>query len=294
MRIIRASAMGLCFGVRDALETVATIQQPANVTIHGELVHNSHVLVQLQERGFQMCAEDERQHGASTSTVLVTAHGISDRERGRLLDAGKKLIDTTCPLVCRVHESAQRLAREGFHVLVIGRPGHVEVQGIIEDLASYDVVASVDDVTTWRYVRLGVICQTTTPPRLASEIVSAVKHRNPTAEVQFASTICQPTVERQLAVEELCRDVDAVVVVGGANSNNTRQLLKLVLDKGIAAWHVQSAADLRSEWFTHCDCVGLTAGTSTLDETVNEVYEALSILARSEDRDSIPSPRATY
>ena len=284
MEIIRASALGMCFGVRDAIQSAMKLDRPSDVTIHGELVHNNHVLVQLRERGFPMRGEGERNDVPSTSTVLVTAHGISERERRRLHAAGKSMIDTTCPLVRRVHESAQRLERDGFHVLVIGRPNHVEVQGITEDLASYDVVASIDDVTRWPFSKLGVICQTTTAPRQANEILTAIQNKNPAAEVRFINTVCQPTADRQEALERLCGLVDAVVVVGGANSNNTRQLLALAREKETPAWHVQSAADLRSEWFADCERVGLTAGTSTLDETVDEVYEALTALGKSKSQ----------
>jgi 4-hydroxy-3-methylbut-2-enyl diphosphate reductase len=278
MKVIRASAMGLCFGVRDALEAARDVERPGDVTIHGELVHNRQVLVQLAQRGFQMLPEDGRARVPATTTVLVTAHGVSDRERGRLAAAGKELIDTTCPLVRRVHDAAQRLARDGFHVLLVGRPGHVEVQGIVDDLADCDVITSVDDVRHWPLARLGVICQTTTPPRQAAEILAAIEARNPQAEVRFINTICQPTIERQQALERLCRVVDGVVVVGGANSNNTRQLLDLARHCQRPAWHVQSAADLRAEWFRGCRCLGLTAGTSTLDETVEEVFQALTAL----------------
>lgn len=281
MKVIRAAAMGLCFGVQDALTAARNVARPEDVTIHGELVHNRHVLVQLQERGFQMLPEGDRRRLPPTSTVLVTAHGISDQERGRLVSAGKQLIDTTCPLVQRVHETARQLAQDGYHVLLIGRPGHVEVRGITEDLASCQVLASVDDVKRWPFRKLGVICQTTTPPRLATDILAAIEAQNPETEVRFINTICQPTMERQYALERLCLLVDAVVVVGGANSNNTRQLLDLAREAGTPAWHVQSAADLQREWFRGCTCVGLTAGTSTLDETVEEVYQALAALTPS-------------
>ena len=103
MKVLRADAMGLCFGVRDALALAAGLTDPANVTIHGELVHNETVLVLLRTRGFRMTAETERDSLPPTQDVLITAHGISDRERRRLEGAGKRLIDTTCPLVERVH-----------------------------------------------------------------------------------------------------------------------------------------------------------------------------------------------
>jgi 4-hydroxy-3-methylbut-2-enyl diphosphate reductase len=285
MQVIRASALGLCFGVHDAIQIAEAVSQPSDVTIHGELVHNNQILMRLRERGFEMHAEDRRQNLPASPTVLVTAHGISDRERRRLASAGKTLIDTTCPLVRRVHESAQQLARDGFHVLLIGRPGHVEVQGIVEDLANCDVLASVDEVKCLPFPKLGVICQSTTPPRHASQMLAAIKARNPTAEVRFIDTICQPTAQRQQALEQLCRMVDAVVVVGGVNSNNTRQLVHLAREEGVPAWQVESAADLRVEWFVGCERVGLTAGTSTLDETIDEVHQALAALQQSPPRD---------
>lgn len=279
MNVLRARALGMCFGVRDAIQSTTEVDRPGDVTIHGELVHNERVLVQLQERGFRMSAESERGGIPNTPAVLVTAHGISQRERGRLTAAGKRLIDTTCPLVRRVHEAALKLAAAGFEIVLIGRPGHVEVQGIIEDLERCHVLASLDDVRTWLVPKLGVICQSTTPPRLAQEVVSAIEDQNPLSEVRFVNTICQPTADRQAALEELCEQVDAVVVVGGANSNNTRQLANLAREAGVPVWQVQSAADLVPAWFDGCECVGLTAGTSTLDQTIEEVFDALCAIA---------------
>ena len=281
MRIIRASAMGLCFGVRDALQAAESVERAGDVTIYGELVHNPLVLAQLEERGFHQLAEADRHRLPSASTVLVTAHGVSNRERGRLTGLGKQLIDTTCPLVRRVHESAHQLAADGYHVLVIGRAGHVEVRGITEDLEHCDVVPTLDQVQTWPFDRLGVVCQTTTPPRHAQELVAAIRRSNPHADVRFINTVCQPTIDRQTAVEELCRRVDVLIVVGGANSNNTQQLVELARELGTAAQQVESAADLKPEWFAVCQTVGLTAGTSTLDETVDEVQRALEAMAAS-------------
>jgi 4-hydroxy-3-methylbut-2-enyl diphosphate reductase len=166
-------------------------------------------------------------------------------------------------------------------VLVIGRPGHVEVRGIVEDLTDFAVISGVDDVRTWPHAQLGIVCQTTTPPRQAEEIVAAIRAHNPHADIRFLNTICQPTLDRQHALEELCRRVDAVVVVGGPNSNNTRQLVALARELGTPAWQVQSADDLTPEWFTGCRTVGLTAGTSTLDRTIDEVERALNAMELS-------------
>jgi len=275
MRIIVADALGFCFGVRDALTATRAIEDAGAVTIHGELVHNRSVLSELAERGFRMADENERQQTPDTPVVLVTAHGISDRERARLEGEGKRLIDTTCPLVKRVHRAAQALAAEGRHVLVVGRPGHVEVQGIVEDLPSSTVVAGASDVRSYAHRRLGIVCQSTTAPRLALDVYWAVCRANPEADIRFLDTICQPTRDRQEALERLLPRVEAMVVVGGRNSNNTRELVALCRERGVATCHVETADDLEPGWFHGRRVVGVTAGTSTPEHVIQEVCQAL-------------------
>ena len=278
MQIILADVLGMCFGVRDALAALDDIDRPDAVTIHGELVHNEKVLDHLHERGFHMVAEQRRINLPVTDTVLITAHGVSRKERRRLQQAGKRLIDTTCPLVTRAHDAAQKLQRDGYHVLVIGKPGHVEVQGVIEDLLSFDILQTSDDVRTYPHSKLGIMCQTTTPVDVAQRIRRAVEEQNSHATVRFVDTICHPTKDHQKALEKLLGEVQAVVVVGGRNSNNTRQLARRCEERGVPAFHVQDADDLRPEWFDGIDVVGLTAGTSTLEETIRRVHQALLAL----------------
>jgi len=254
------------------------VERPETVTIHGELVHNEKVLDDLHERGFQMVGETNRQSLPLTQTVLITAHGVSDRERTRLSEAGKRLIDTTCPLVTRAHQAAQKLQADGRHVLVIGKRGHVEVQGIIEDLRSFDVIQSLDEVRTYPGAKLGVMCQTTTPVGHADQLRTAIVERNPHADIEFIDTICHPTKDHQKALERLMDEVEAMVVVGGANSNNTRQLVLRCQERGLPAHHVRGPEDLRPEWFDGIEIVGLTAGTSTLDATIVAVERALQQL----------------
>jgi 4-hydroxy-3-methylbut-2-enyl diphosphate reductase len=280
MQVIKAEVLGMCFGVRDALQILAAVPQPERVTIHGELVHNEAVLTQLGRRGFQMIQETQRRPLPLTDTVLITAHGVSDRERQRLEAAGKQLLDTTCPLVRRAHDAAQKLQQQGRHVLVIGKRGHVEVQGIVEDLDSHDVIQSVEEVRRYPFARLGIMCQTTTPARLVQEIRAAVAANNPGADIRFVDTVCHPTKDHQKALETLLEQVEAVVVVGGRNSNNTRELVARCRERGLPAYHVQTAADLDPTWFTGLETVGLTAGTSTLDATIDEVHAALVALGR--------------
>jgi len=170
LEIIRADEMGMCFGVRDALLAARSVGDPSLVTIHGELVHNPHVARQLADAGFHQASENSRDAAVETPMVLITAHGVSDAERRRLAGANKTLIDTTCPLVRRAHDAAQELRAEGRHVLLIGKPDHVEVRGIIEDLDSYDVIEAPEDVGIYADRRLGIVCQTTTPPDMVSAV----------------------------------------------------------------------------------------------------------------------------
>lgn len=289
MRVIKAAEMGMCFGVRDALGILDSVPDPEGTTIHGELVHNQVVLDQLRSRGFPMLSEADRGEIPSTPTVLVTAHGISDNERRRLEAAGKGLVDTTCPLVLRAHRAAQGLRNLGYHVLVIGKRGHVEVQGIIGDLDSFDVIEDVTDVRTYAFDRLGVICQTTATERHVQRVRAAIDRANPKAEIRFVDTVCRPTKLRQRSLERLLSQVDAMVIVGGRNSNNTKELVARCRERGIPTLHIQQASELEASWFEGRETIGLSAGTSTLDATIDEVHRALAQLV-PQDRMSALQP----
>lgn len=279
MKIITATAAGMCFGVRDALNLLAAIDQPRSVAIFGELVHNDIVLHQLNARGFQQLAETERAELPDAPRVVITAHGISERRRKQLVAAGKTLIDTTCPLVARAHRAAQDLVQSGAFIVVIGRSEHVEVEGIIGDLESFAVVATVAEVVTYPATRIGVVCQTTFPTDEAAVIRQQIELHNPTAEIRWVDTICQPTKDRQQALRELLDRVQAVVVVGGRHSHNTLRLVDACRQRGLSAFHVQDAEELNPAWFTGFETVGLTAGTSTLPETIQQVHDRLVAIA---------------
>lgn len=279
VEVIVAESLGMCFGVRDALAAAREIDEPAEVTIFGELVHNEAVRAELNQRGFLETPEGGAGDVPSTPQVLVTAHGVSDRVRARFEEAGKQVVDTTCPLVRRAHEAARSLAAAGCHVLVIGRRDHVEVRGLVGDLESAEVIESIDEVRAWPCDEIGIIAQTTTPTATAEAIRSEVVARNPQARIRWIDTICQPTKDRQVALDALISRVDAVVVVGGSNSNNTKKLASRCRERGVPAYHIQGARDLQPNWFHGCRCVGLTAGTSTLDSTIAEVYRELCAIA---------------
>ncbi len=276
MRILRASAMGMCFGVREALEKVWALGHVGDTALYGELVHNGEVNRKLAARGFAPTAEKDRTSGIHAPRVVITAHGISDHEKGELESRGKELVDTTCPLVKRAHRTALALAHAGYFVVVVGKPGHVEVKGLTGDLDRFAVVEKPEDVERWDADKIGVIVQTTTPPRTLEAVWVRIVRANFGKTLRLVDTICRPTRDRQRSVEDLLReDLQALVVVGGRNSNNTAQLAALAESRGIKAYRVESAEGLDPAWFEGIDLVGLTAGTSTLDITVDAVERAL-------------------
>jgi 4-hydroxy-3-methylbut-2-enyl diphosphate reductase len=275
MKVIRAQAMGMCFGVKDALSTVMTMGDAERATIYGQLVHNGEVLKTVRARGFSMVEESDRTPAVSTPNVVITAHGLSDKERRSLEASGKRLIDTTCPLVSRVHQIARELQEQGYFVIVVGRRDHVEVKGIVGDLERFAVMDRTEDVVAYPADRIGVVCQTTTPPALRDLLFETISRENAGKEIRFIDTVCGPTRERQEAVEDLVARVQALVVVGGKNSNNTRQLQAIGEKAGLPCFRVERASELQPEWFYGLDTVGLTAGTSTLDQRIDEVYTAL-------------------
>lgn len=160
MRVIRAEAMGMCFGVLDAIAVTESTPVPEDVTIYGELVHNRQVNDRLSKRGFSVQSEADRQLPA-TSSVMITAHGVSNTAKLRLQSAGKNIIDTTCPLVRRAHDRALQLDREGWYVVVAGKPGHVEVLGLTGDLSQYTVIEFSKEARLLPYPRIAIVCQTT-------------------------------------------------------------------------------------------------------------------------------------
>jgi 4-hydroxy-3-methylbut-2-en-1-yl diphosphate reductase len=178
--------------------------------------------------------------------------------------------------VTHAHRRLQRLVAQGYFPVVIGNPQHVEVRGLVGDLDEYAVISSEADVPRLAgRSRLGMVSQTTQPLEFVLQIVDRIRAAFPEAEVRFIDTVCQPTKERQSAARRLASLCPVVIVIGGRNSNNTRQLVRTCEAEGARAYQVESAADLRPEWFIDTESVGLTAGTSTPDEVIQEVHDAL-------------------
>jgi 4-hydroxy-3-methylbut-2-en-1-yl diphosphate reductase len=277
MKILRATHLGMCFGVRDAIALATQQAYSTPLTILGELVHNETVLADLRARGVQISSQLS---SVKTPTVMITAHGVSERTMSRVRGSGLQVVEATCPLVHFAHRMVAKLVREGYHPVIIGQRDHVEVRGLTGDLDEFDVVLSETDVEALSpRCRYGVAAQTTQPIDRVRHLVSLIQRRFPQSEVRFIDTVCQPTKQRQTAAIELAQQCDVVIVIGGANSNNTRELVSTCSRYCARVRHVQSAADLREEWFADAETVGITAGTSTPDEIIQLVEQGIRDLA---------------
>jgi len=273
MKIQRATHLGMCFGVRDAITLARQEAGTRPITILGDLVHNESVLDDLRRRGVRLERDLE---AVRTHAVLITAHGASERRKEEVRARGHRLIEATCPLVRFAHERLAELVRDGFHPVIVGLRDHVEVRGLTGDLEAFDVVLDEGDVDRLTpRTRFGVASQTTQPVARVQRLVARLRDRFPEAEIRLAETVCLPTRQRQQAAEELAAGSDVVVVVGGTGSNNTRELVATCRQYCGRVHHVQTVADLEPGWFQPEDRVGLTAGTSTPAVLIDAVEERL-------------------
>jgi 4-hydroxy-3-methylbut-2-enyl diphosphate reductase len=277
MRILRAESLGMCFGVRDAIDLALEHAATAPLTILGDLVHNATVLSELQSKGIVVAHEPA---AVATKTVMVTAHGASERKLSEIRSLGLTVVEATCPLVHVAHRAVAALVRDGYHPIIIGQRGHVEVRGLTEDLDAFDVVLHEADVLALEHhSRIGIAAQTTQPLERVQRLVALIRARFPQAEVKVVDTVCKPTKQRQTAAIDLARRSDVVIVVGGAHSNNTRELVNTCRTYCARVHHVQAAPDLRKEWFRDGDTVGITAGTSTPDRVIDGIEQGIRAFA---------------
>jgi 4-hydroxy-3-methylbut-2-enyl diphosphate reductase len=281
MKIIRAEHLGMCFGVRDAIALARETAQLEPLTILGDLVHNETVLAELRARDIQI-QNDARE--VATETVMITAHGASEQKLSAVRERGLRVLEATCPLVHVAHQAVRKLVSAGFHPVIIGKRDHVEVRGMTEDLGAYDVVLNEADMAALlERPRFGVAAQTTQPIERVRHLAGLIRQRFPNSEVRFIDTVCQPTKQRQHAAVELAQQCDVVIVIGGAHSNNTRELVETCRRTCQRVHHVQTADELQSGWFAGADTVGITAGTSTPDQLVDQVEQGVHQMASRSD-----------
>lgn len=280
--IVLAEPRGFCAGVDRAIEIVdrALLKFGAPVYVRHEIVHNTYVVEDLKSRGAIFIEElDDVPAGA---TLVFSAHGVPKFVEAEATRRGFTVFDATCPLVTKVHVEVAKLHKEGYEFVMIGHKGHPEVEGTMGQLAEgiylVEDVADVARIQPKQTERLAVVTQTTLSVDDAAEITEAVVARFPNIRRPKMQDICYATQNRQDAVKVLSAEVDLVIVVGSPSSSNSNRLSDVAQRYGAESYMVDTAAELKSEWFEGKTRVGLTAGASAPDILVQEVIARMRAL----------------
>ncbi len=276
-KIILANPRGFCAGVVRAIEVVerALDLLPPPIYVFHEIVHNRHVVDRLSGRGVVFVNHlDEVPDG---SVCIFSAHGVSPAVRQVAEDRQLQVVDATCPLVTKVHLEAIRFTREGYSLVLIGHPGHDEVDGTMGE-APMHLVSSVQDVDSLQVSnpdKVVYLTQTTLSLDDTAQIVEALRTRYPRLSSPPKDDICYATQNRQNAVKDLAEQVDLMLVVGSSNSSNSQRLTEAAHAAGVRAYLVNDASEIRSEWLEQVEVVGVTAGASAPEHIVLQVVDYL-------------------
>lgn len=282
MQIERATEMGFCFGVRQALKTVErAVPQYGELVTLGAIVHNPQVVAKLARQGIKMI---ENLGEVPGKVVVIPSHGVGEQIIEEMKEKELHIVDATCPFVHKAQRAAAQLARAGFAVVVFGEAHHPEVQGVIGWTKGRGI-ATLEEQGANKLAllpsRLGILSQTTQSPlqfaRFVSRWTEALLPR--LKELRVINTICEATKKRQEAALELAKKANIMIVVGGRNSANSRRLADLCSSAGIETHHIETATEIQAAWIKGKERIGVTAGASTPDEVIAEVEQRLREMA---------------
>jgi 4-hydroxy-3-methylbut-2-enyl diphosphate reductase len=280
MEIILATDMGFCWGVRRAIDIMEkAAQEHGEIISVGPIVHNPQVVADLEGKGVRLGVKPSD----SSRPVAITAHGVGPEILDEVQATGAEVIDGTCPIVTRSQRWARKMAELGFTVLVFGDPEHREVKGVLGWAGDKAIaVRDGDPIPPDLPGRVAVISQTTQSPERFAQFVSELMtgHVNNISELRLINTLCNVTSSQQAAARELASEVDLMLVVGGKASANTRHLLEVCLEEGVAAHHIETPEEIDAEWLREVERVGVTAGASTPDLVVEAVVNRVRGLAQ--------------
>jgi 4-hydroxy-3-methylbut-2-enyl diphosphate reductase len=274
MEVKIARTAGFCWGVRRTVDKVMEVAEKggAPVVTLGPIIHNPQAVERMRGKGVD--AVHAIAEVADGTTVVVRTHGAAKSEMEAAGARGLQVVDGTCPYVKYPQVMAQRLTREGYHLVLVGDAQHAEVKGVVSYAEGpCTIVKPGDAIPSIPAKQIAVIAQTTCIGAEFERVVGALALRH--KEVRAVNTICSDTEERQEDARQLAREVDAVVVVGGKNSANTRHLAEICRSIQPRTWHVETEEELRPEWFRGCHVVGVSAGASTPDWVIEGVASRL-------------------
>ncbi len=274
-RVLLASPRGYCAGVDRAVQTVerALDLYGPPVYVRKEIVHNKHVVEQLAERG-AIFVEEETEVPEG-ELVVFSAHGVAPAVHENAQARNLRTIDATCPLVTKVHVEARKFAEAGYTIVLIGHEGHEEVEGTTGEAPASIVLvqtaADVDEIEVADPEKVAFITQTTLSVDETTGIIARLRERFPAIVSPKSDDICYATTNRQIAVKQLARECDLVLVIGSTNSSNSNRLVDVTRELGTQSHLIDNAGQVREEWLQGVETVGITSGASAPDELVTEL-----------------------
>ena len=280
-RVLLASPRGYCAGVDRAVIAVekALERFGAPVYVRKQIVHNIHVVTELEAKGAIFV--DEVDQVPADAHVVFSAHGVSPAVVNAAAERGLRAIDATCPLVTKVHREAVRFARDDYEILLIGHQGHEEVEGTAGEAPEHVTIVNSPDEADTIEVRdpskVVWLSQTTLSVDETMETVRRLRARFPELQDPPSDDICYATQNRQVAIKKVAKDADLVIVVGSANSSNSVRLVEVALEYGAkAAYRVDYADEIEQSWLEGVETVGVTSGASVPEVLVQEVLRDLA------------------
>lgn len=272
--VILAKSAGFCFGVKRAVDTVYEQTGKKNVYTFGPIIHNEEVVKDLEKKGVFVINTMEELDDITEGTVIIRSHGVSSAVYEALRKKGVEIVDATCPFVLKIHNIVKQESANGKQIVIIGNEKHPEVEGIMG--WSKTQVHVVDTVEKAQNLQLNpqwevcIVSQTTFNYNKFKELVEIISEKG--YNIIIRNTICNATEERQTEAREIAKRVDAMIVVGGSSSSNTRKLYEICKNECKDTYYIQTLNDLDMTSLGKADCIGITAGASTPNNIIQEVY----------------------
>ena len=270
MEVILAEYLGFCYGVKRAIRLARDSAESGNASTLGPIIHNPQMVARLEEEG--VGSVDSIDEVSDGGTIIIRSHGVGPAVYETAEKRPIRRVDATCPHVKKAQKAAYRLAQDGYSVVIVGEKQHPEVKSILEWAGGHAVVVETEEEAEALapFAKLGIVAQTTCSGAKFQSIAARLIAKS--NDVRILRTICTATDQRQSAALALAAEVDMMLVIGGKNSANTTRLAQLCAEKTVVH-HIETASELEDEWFHDIKKIGITAGASTPDWIIREVYQ---------------------
>jgi len=272
--VILAKSAGFCFGVQRAMDTVYAEADKKNVYTYGPIIHNTEVVNELESKGVKAVNDISEIPEPEKSTVIIRSHGVSKVVYESIKNSGAKIVDATCPFVLKIHKIVKDASTEGDQIVIIGNEKHPEVEGIMgwseTPVHVVDTVEKAEKLKLDKSKNVRVVSQTTFNYKKFQDLVEIIKKKE--YNICISNTICNATEERQNEARRIARRADAMIVIGDSSSSNTRKLYEICKTECQETFYIQTLSGLELDKLKSSDCIGITAGASTPNNIIEEVY----------------------